>query len=296
MVDSPDFPSIFCHAKRPDWGVGIVTAEGEGKRSYLFEDGEERTLGAAGIGHMRKVDHPDREQQQTCAHLLSLLAKRGARRDAEAPSRAAIDAQLARFHRKYPGGFFGNEWRNAAKSASAGQGRGGVMNEIQERFAQERVAVRLQKQQFAELWDDAVELLGASGLATAPLQRARPPSEQRLLAEALSSLLQGEQSYEHRFDRFISAYASLFRDPPSWQTTTAFSALLAPLEHVYVEPTAFRKQLKLLGLPSAFGARPSGAAYLRCLAAAKKLANMLATRGEVPRDLLDVHDFIRATV
>lgn len=296
MVDSPDFPSIFCHSKRPDWGVAIVVAEGEAKRSYLFEDGEERTLGAAGIGHMRKVDHPDREQQQTCAHLLSLLAKRGARRDAEAPSRAAVDAQLARFHRKYPGGFFGNEWRNAAKSSYAGRGRGGVMNEIQERFAQERVTARLEKQQFAELWDDAVELLRASGLATADLQRARPASEQRLLAEALSNLLQGEQSYEHRFDRFIATYASLFRDPPSWQTTTAFSALLVPIEHVYVEPTAFRKQLKLLALPSAFGARPGGAAYLRCLAAAKKLANMLATRGEVPRDLLDVHDFIRATV
>jgi hypothetical protein len=296
MVDSPEFPSIFCHDKRPLWGVGIVTAEGDGKRSYLFEDGEERTLGAAGIGQMRKVDHPDREQQQTCAHLLSLLAKRGARRAAEAPSKAAIDTQLARFHKKYPGGFFSSEWRDAAKSAVAGRARGAVMNQVQERFAQERVATRLERQEFGELWDDAVELLGASGLATGELQRARPPSEQRPLAEALGSLLQGEQSYEHRFDRFVAAYASLFRNPPSWQTTTAFSALFAPVEHVYVEPTAFRRQLKLMALPGAFGARPSGAAYLRCLAAAKTLANMLATRGEVPRDLLDVHDFIRATV
>lgn len=296
MVDSPGFPNIFSHTKRPAWGVGIVTGEGEGKRSYLFEDGEERTLGVAGISHMQKVDHPDRDQQETCAHLLSLLAKREGRRSAEAPTRSAVDAQLGRFHRKYPGGFFGNEWRAAAKTAFAGQARGGVLSQIQTRFAADRVAELLEKQKFAELWEDAVQLLNASGLAAGDLQRARLPAEQRLLAEALAELLQGDQSYEHRFDRFIAAYVSLFKDSPSWQTTTALSALLVPVEHVYVEPAAFRKQLKLLALPSSFGARPTGAAYARCLSAAKTLANMLATRGEVPRDLLDVHDFIRATV
>jgi hypothetical protein len=241
------------------------------------------------------VEHPSRDQQQTCAHLLSLLAKRAGRRDADAPAKSAVDTQLARFHRKYPGGFFGNEWRTAAKTAFAGQARG-LMNQIQERFTPERVADRLEKQQFAALWDDAVELIGASGLSAGALQRASLPAEQRLLAEALSNLLQAEQSYEHRFDRFITVYTSLFKEAPSWQTMTALSALFVPVEHVYVEPTSFRKQLKLLGVPSAFGARPSGAAYVRCVSAAKTLANMLATRGEVPRDLLDVHDFIRSTV
>jgi hypothetical protein len=116
-----------------------------------------------------------------------------------------------------------------------------------------------------------------------------------VLAEATSSLLHGPESYDHRFDRWIAAYASVFRDAPSWQTATALSALSAPVEHVYVEPAAFRKQLKALGRPNAFSARPVGAVYTRCLAAAQALANMLATRGEMPRDLLDVHDFIRAT-
>ncbi len=295
MVDSPEFPNIFCHAKRPDWGVGIVASEGEGKRSYLFEDGEERTLGAAGIDHMRKVEHPDRDQQQTCAHLLSLLAKRAGRRDSATPTTSAIDAQLARFHRKYPGGFFGNEWRSAAKSASAGQARG-LLNQVQERFAAERVAALLEKQKFVDLWDDAIELLNASGMAAGALQRTRVAGEQRPLTEALCGLLQGDQSHEHRFDRFVTVYASVFKETPSWQTLTALSALSVPVEHVYVEPTAFRKQLKLLALPSTIGGRPSGAAYARCLSAAKTLANMLATRGEVPRDLLDVHDFIRSTV
>jgi hypothetical protein len=296
MVKSPTFPNVFCHTKRPDWGVGILSGEGEGKRTYLFEDGEERTLSATGVQLMRKVERLDAEQQQTCTHLLSLLAKRAGRRDAGAPTRSAVDAQLARFHKKYHGGFFGDGWRNAAKTAFAGQVRGGVMARTQERLGSERVAELLEKRNFAELWDDALAMLSASGLAAGELQPARLPAEHRLLAEALADLLHGKQSYDHRFERWIATYTSVFKRAPSWQTATALPAMLAPTEHVYVEPTAFRKQLKLLALPSAFGTRPSGATYVRCLAAAKSLANRLATHGEVPRDLLDVHDFVRATV
>src|SRR5258706_15371233 len=72
LVDSAEFPSLFSHAKRTNWGVGVVTEERDGKRTYLFEDGEERTLGAAGIELMRKIEQPDREQQATCTHLLSM--------------------------------------------------------------------------------------------------------------------------------------------------------------------------------------------------------------------------------
>lgn len=296
MVDTPGFPTIFRHSKRPDWGVAIGSGEGDGKRSYLFEDGEERTFGAVGVTLLRTVDHPNADQQQTCAHLLSLLAKRAGRRDAETITRSTVDAQVARFQKKYPGGFFGSGWRSNTRSAFAGQVRAGVMAQTQERFGLDRVSELLEKRKFAELWGDALEMLNASGLAAGDLQRLQAPAEQQLLAEALADLAHGKQSYEHRFERWISAYASAFKSAPSWQTATALSAMLTPVEHVYVEPTAFRKQLKLLALPSTFGGRPSGTAYTRCLAAAKSLANMLATRGEVPRDLIDVHDFIRVTV
>lgn len=295
MVDGPEFPNLFTHIKRQDWGVAIACGEREGKRSYLFEDGEERTLGAAGIQLMRKVAHPDRDQQQTCAHLLSLLAKRASRPDAQQVSvLSGVEKQLTRFHKKYHAGFFGNEWREDAKVAFARQARG-VASQFQDRLASERVAQLLAQQDFATVWNDVVTLVNASGLPAGELPKTKVPAEQRVLAEATNVLLHGSESYDHRFDRWIAAYVSVFRDAPSWQTATALSALMAPVEHVYVEPATFRKQLKALGRPSTFGARPVAAAYTRCLAAAQALANMLATRGEVPRDLLDVHDFIRTT-
>lgn len=295
MVDSPEFPNIFTHVKRSDWGVGIASGERDGKRSYLFEDGEERTLGATGIGLMRKVESPDRSQQQTCSRLLALLAKRASRPDARQTSIiSGVEKQLTRFHKKYHAGFFGNEWREDAKVAFARKARG-VAQQVQERLSVDRVAQLLAQQKFSVVWSDVVTLVNASGLTTGELSDTKEPGAQRALAEATNALLHGPESYDHRFDRWIAAYASEFGDAPSWQTATALSALMAPVDHVYVEPSAFRKQLRSLGRPATFGTRPASAAYARCLAAAQALANMLATRGEVPRDLLDVHDFIRTT-
>jgi hypothetical protein len=294
-VESPDFPSLYRHSTRPAWGVGILSGEHDGKRSYLFEDGEERTLGAAGIELMRVVDHPDRDQQETCSHLLSLLAKRAGRRDTQAPLKSAVEKQLARFHKKYHGGFFSGEWRNDTNNAFARRVRGSIAQNVQERLSAQRMSELLEREDFAAVWNEAVALVNASGLAAGDLQSTTAQAEQRLLAEAVYSLLHGQESYEHRFDRWIAALASVFRDGASWQTATALAAMMTPVDHVYVEPTSFRKQLKLMARPSAFGARPTGAAYVRCLAAAQALANMLATQGEVPRDLLDVHDFIRTT-
>lgn len=71
MAKSLGFPKIFCHSKRPDWGSASCQAREKAKRSYLFEDGEERTLGTAGVLWMLKVEHPDPDQQQTCGHLLA---------------------------------------------------------------------------------------------------------------------------------------------------------------------------------------------------------------------------------
>jgi len=43
-TDDTLVPSIFAHATRLDWGVGVLAWEDGGKRGYLFADGEERTL------------------------------------------------------------------------------------------------------------------------------------------------------------------------------------------------------------------------------------------------------------
>jgi hypothetical protein len=296
-ADVRDFPSLFSHKKRTDWGVGVLSAERDGKRSYLFEDGEERVMGAGGIELMRKVDQPNRDQQATCARLLALLAKREGRGGAEeAPGSAAVIKQLERLHKKFSGGFFSKEWRVDDKAMFARQTRASVVPKAQDQLSRKNLQNLVKEGKFEQLWGKAVAILDESGLAATQLRATSVKDQQQLIGMATFELLHGPDSYERRFDRFVAAYGTVFGETPSWQTATALPALMSPVDQVYVEPTSFRKQLKALSRYSAFVARPNSAAYQRCLSMAQALANMLAARGEVPRDLLDVHDFVRATV
>lgn len=296
VVDNQEFPLLFSHSKRAEWGVGVLSGRGEGRCSYLFEDGEERMLGAQGMQLLRKVERPTREQQATWTHLLTLLAKR--RRAAE-PSvlsaAAAIDAQIERFREKFSAGFFGAAW-NERSPSTARQARQAVVPRAQELFSAPRVARLIADERIAEVWQGAATLLAESGMAVGSVPSPRGAEEQRQLAQALVDLLYGTQSYERRFERWVTVYASVASDGPTWQTATALPALLAPLEHVYVESSSFRRQLTSLARPANLGGRPSGAAYLRCLGAAQSLAHLLAVRGAIPQDLLDVHDFVRTTL
>lgn len=296
VVDNQEFPCLFSHSKRAEWGVAVLSGHSEGRRSYLFEDGEERTLGTAGVELLRKVERPNQEQQATWAHLLSLLAKRRGRREPhEIATAAAVERQLARFQQKYANGFAGKGWTADKNGARARHAREVLVPEVQARLSPKRVADMITKQNITHVWREAAALLRESGLVVGALPEPEAEHGQRQLAQATVDLLYGRESYERRFDRWVSACSAVMGDAPSWQTATALPALLSPVEHVYVDPTSFRKQLGALGRPSAMGGRPSGSAYLRCLAAAQSLANLLAARGAIARDLLDVHDFVRTT-
>ncbi|RYZ05655.1 MAG: hypothetical protein EOO73_19385 [Myxococcales bacterium] len=295
VVDNQEFPCLFSHSKREEWGVAVLSGHSEGRRSYLFEDGEERTLGTAGVDLLRKVERPNQEQQATWAHLLSLLAKRRGRREPhEIAVAAAVERQLTRFQQKYAQGFTGKSWTAEKNGARARNAREALVPQVQARLSPKRVADMITKQNISQVWLEAAELLRESGLVVGAFPEPEAHG-QRQLAQAIVDLLYGHESYERRFDRWVSACSAVMGDAPSWQTATALPALLSPVEHVYVDPTSFRKQLGVLGRPSAMGGRPSGSAYLRCLAAAQSLANLLAARGAIARDLLDVHDFVRIT-
>ena len=116
---------------------------------------------------------------------------------------------------------------------------------------------------------------------------------QRGLAVAARELLYGDAPYERRFDDYLGALAGFWGEPARWEIATALSALVHPKEHVCVHPAIFRQQLKASGSRSSIAARPSSAAYARLLTIARFVGTQLGEQGETPRDLLDVHDFIR---
>lgn len=295
-ADDTGFPTLFAHMNRADWGVSVLSGQRDGKRRYLFESGEERTMGAGSLDLMRKVEQPSNDQRATYARLVALLAKREKQTEpAKAPGATAVVKQLERFHKRYANGFFGKEWKSDKTSMHARQARGALVDKAQNTFAKENLGKLERTEKFEAVWNQVVASLTEAGMATAQLKPVSLPDHQRALSNAVLDLLYGAEAYERRFDRWVGVFESVFHEPPSWETATSLAALVTPLEHVLVEGPTFRKQLKALSRYSSFGARPAGGAYLRCLTMSQALANMLAERGEVPRDLLDVHDFIRVT-
>jgi hypothetical protein len=296
VADDSGFPALFAHINRADWGVSVLSGQRDGKRRYLFESGEERTMGAGALDLMRKIEQPSSDQRATYARLVALLAKREKRAEPpKAPGATAVVKQLERFHKKYANGFFGKEWKSDKTSMHARQARGALVEKAQEQLSKEALDKLQLAEKFEAVWNQVVASLNESGLLATALRLATKADEQRALSNATVDLLHGSESYEPRFDRWVSVYETVFHEPPSWETATALPALVTPLEHIPVDPPSFRKQLKALSRYSSFGARPVGSVYTRCLTMAQALANMLAERGEVPRDLLDVHDFIRVT-
>jgi hypothetical protein len=294
VVDAT-FPSLFSHLKRGDWGVSVLSGENDGKRRYLFEDGEERVMAAAAPHLMQRVQQPNREQQATYARLTALLAKReGATPAGVVSSSKALLEQLEKFRLAYPGGLCSPAWQKHEQHLRARRARQVATEQAQQALSRPAIE-RLASKDIGAIWTQTVALVASSELASDELQTTSNGDEQRALGESVRDLLHGTDPYERRFDRFMLRYGAVFRGDLSWQAATALPALVSPLDHVCVEPTSFRKQLKALSRHSALGARAGGSAYVRCRAMARTLASALAANGEVPMDLLELQAFIHAT-
>ena len=112
----------------------------------------------------------------------------------------------------------------------------------------------------------------------------------------MREVLYGKAQYEPRFERYVAALTTYTGEAAHWELATAVSALVHPAEHVCVHPTVFRLQLKATSSPAIPAARPTSAGYARFLGTTRAIAKKLAEQGEEPRDLMDVHDFIRVTL
>ena len=300
-------PTLFAHATRKDWGVGVLSWELGGKRGYLFEDGEERTLASGFYQLMNRVEQPNADQKAASIRLERVLSGRARAHahklttDTNAPT---FYDQVALLRKTYPAGLLDANWaqdvRGEGAKSRALRHRTALVNEAQEQLSASVLDALLAEQHYGQVWERIVNVLSHSELV--PKTQFKQPKVvrgdlQRELALAARELLHGQGPYEQRFDRFGSALAAYSGEPTHWEIATVLSAIICPTEHVCVHPTVFRRQFKIIGSPGTLPApKPSGAAYTRVLLAIRGIAKKLTEQGEVPRDLLDVHDFIRITL
>jgi hypothetical protein len=292
-IAESEFPALFAHGTRKDWGVSVLAGVRDGKRRYLFESGVERVMGSGAHDMMRKIAPLDRDQQSTLARLVALVARGQGLPD---PSKAAgfvLLEQITSLRTAFPEGFSDPSWAAAGRATRL---RGTVLTEARELLSVKALDAQLKAQRFDALWESVSKVLRATNWIPSAQLKAAPRIGLDSLASTVRELLYGTATLEQRIDRFVAAYETAFRQPPRWETATALLAIMFPADHVLIDLGAFRKQLKALGSKGTLSQRPSGSAYTRCANAARIIATKLAENSETPADLLDVHDFIRLTV
>lgn len=292
-IAESEFPALFAHGTRKDWGVGVLAGVRDGKRTYLFEGGEERIMGGGAHDMMRKISPLDADQQRTLARLTALVARRQGLPDAAKSVGLLLLDQFTSMRSAFPQSFADPAWQAERR---AGLARGAAMTEAKEQLSLKALDAQLKAQQFDAVWASVAKVLKATGWLPSDQLKPAPGLGLGLLCGAVRELLYGSGVIEQRVDRFVVAYETAFRTAPRWETVTALLALVFPDDHVLVDLTTFRKQLKILGAKGTVPSRPSGLAYARCLNAARIIASKLTEQGEVPQDLLDIHDFIRFTL
>ena len=295
-ADDLTFPTLFAHSLRKDWGVGVLAGEKDGKRRYLFENGEERTVASGFDQLMQRVERPTPEQQLAFARLQGVLAGRAKNGDDGAkPSGFTLSKQLAKFRETYAAGFSDSRWIEDVRGGANGRVRSAIAA-AEERLSAKAIDSLTSNQRPAEVWQVVRDVLAASGLVPAAQLKLAPPSGERGLAGAIRELLHGAGDYAKRFDRFVTTFTAAFGAPPGWELATALGALARPLDHVCVDAAMFKKQVKAVAARRSVPARPNASGYATFLSVARLIANKLAEQGEVPRDLLDVRDFIVFTM
>jgi hypothetical protein len=292
-------PSLFAHKNRKDWGVGVLAWEADGKRGYLFDNGEERTMASGFFELMRRIEHPSAEESATWARLQRILAARAKAQASEQLGITFAD-HVEKFRETYPDGLADAKWLIEVRGEGAGRRaprhRDAVILEAKEQLSSAALDALISSQKYEQLWNVVTNVLGRTDLV--PAAQMRKPksvtSEQyRTLAVAARDLLHGQTPFEQRFDHYLGALAGFFGEPARWEIATALSAIVHPSQHVCVQPAIFRQHMKATGSRGTIAARPSNAAYARLLVVARFVNSQLVGQGEAPRDMLDVLDFMR---
>jgi len=300
--------AVFQHEKRREWGLGIIAWENMDKRGYLFENGQLRILSQDFYSMMCPVDGPRAEVQALFAALRpdleAALAKEGVRPTVKRHSAPAIsfDDQVSVFRAEYPGGFADDAWKDMQRGTDAtkplARHRDAAISKAAARLGAPELEARLAQQQFRPINDDILAVLRQTDLVPgAELVDLKSDDDKRraALAAGVSDLLHGHAAFGIRLDRFVAGFERAFGRPPGWQLATALPALLYPSEHICVRPTSFREQAKRVAPKLSITKLPTAASYARCLSMAMLVSTKLTERAESPRDLMDVHDFMRLT-
>ncbi len=291
---------------RPEWGLGLLIEERDGKRYYDFEDGERHVLLELGWTKLESVALPEKERAALERKLKSLAnrkeatAKKAKKRGASRPA-ASFSDQLALFATKFPGGFLGDKYVEDERAPADHRGPRGYKERIVQMartgLGKADLDALRSAGDFSGVIDKLKKVMQSAFTLMHPQSDVVPftnmaPANHAAFVDTLIDLLHGDGDYGKRFDRYVEVLA---RGKVTWPLATFVPAVLRPNEHLFVKPQAIEEQAQVLGQSLVYDPEPSGDGYARMRAIGEEIRRRLIEAGQQPRDLLDVYTFIWLT-
>ncbi|MCB9759833.1 MAG: hypothetical protein H6739_08370 [Alphaproteobacteria bacterium] len=303
-------PPLFMHALRPQWGLAVLTDESADRRSFRFQDGEERTFKQGFYHLLETVERPPDEAEEIARSLGLTLTETGAsvvsarpRRKPEAIVRVADQVRI--FLHLFPGGFEGERFRTEVRGAPDARPlkrlRAHALATASTLLSAERLDPLLSEGDFAEVHRTALAVAGATNLCS-PSDDLKPfglleASLHERFARALRGWLWDDGAEVDRFAALVEVLRESEHARDTWPLVTVFAALVHPEHHVCVHPRTFRKQLHAMRPKLTYSSNPTPSIYAGFREMAVELRGTLIDEHELaPADLIDVYAFVRSTL
>jgi len=303
-ADNPEEDdTLYRHSKRPQWGVAILAWEKETRRAYQFEDGRLRRIKKGYYELIEPADDVERSRDSIIRGLRNALqANRGKTTTKVQDQVAPFDDQVDLLVQMYPKGFQDEKWIEDHRTTSGRalkRHREPVVKDTHDLLSKERCDELIDGGRHDDLVESALDILASTSLvAISHVKSLRDISDQEKIdfAECIRDLLHGEGEFEDRFQAYLDFLTGVFNGPPSWRLATALPALMYPDQHVCVRRSAFSRQAGAIAPMAKYSKRASVRSYKNFRRVAFATMKRLKSKGQEPRDLLDIYDFIWDTL
>jgi hypothetical protein len=297
--------TLYRHTKRPQWGVAILAWEKEDVRAYQFEDGRLRKFKKGYYNLMKEVDEVRGSEENLINDLQDAVVAKGGRQEKRDPLRpvATFDEQIALFEEMYPEGFADEQWIDDHRGTESGRDlkrhREPVIEAVKENLSLEICQELIDDDRHGDLVEAALEILASTDLVSLKhvrMLQGLDPEENKKLAEGIFAVLHGEGDFRARMQTYLEGMTEILGSRPSWRLATALPALAFPDDQVCVRRSAFKRQAGSIAPRSKYSRFARMKSYENYRRVAVAVRKRLQAAGHEPRDLLDVHDFIWATL
>lgn len=303
--DDQDLPEqLYRHSTKPEWGLALLVWEKNGRRGYQFEDGRLRKIREGYYGLLDPIDEFDGPTAAVRANLQAAIEARqnGSEQKVIEPV-CSFDQQIELFLSLFPKGFKDPEWvsyhRGSDEGNSLKRHRDPAITAAREALDPSRGAALIEGGKQTELTEAVLDVLAGTNLV--PISHVKAlrrldDDESTEFAEVAFALVHGEGEFDDRFRAYLGTVKRLLGGPPSWREATALMALVYPQEHAAIRRSAFIRQAGSIAPTGAYSRRPRVMSYRSYRRIALGAKTRLEAAGHAPKDLLDVHDFIWATL